>query len=43
MSPSWTRIVLASRKRVSRSPYQSKKPETAKRRANASVRIALSF
>ncbi len=29
--------MLAKRKRVSRSPYQSRKPETAKRTANAPV------
>ena len=33
----------ASRKRVSRSPYQSRKPETTNRAAKAAVRIAFTF
>ena len=43
ISPSWRRIVLAQRKRVSRSPSQSRNPETAKSDAKPPIRAAFTF
>src|SRR5262245_52341600 len=43
MSVSWRKTVPGSRKRVSRSPYQSSSPDTKKSTANAAVTMAFSF